>query len=113
MTDIHPIGPWVLVKVHPPSREWRGLYLPEGNIEERIGHQIGEVLAVGQGYRSTDKELRKSGKKYQDHGISKGDTVIFRGFLKDANRPNQLDRERCLLHAQDILGVVDGPSVSL
>jgi co-chaperonin GroES (HSP10) len=110
VTKIRPKGPWILVKLDPLVRKQGSIYLPEDNVDERIGHQTGEVLEAGEGYLSTDKEFRKTGKKYKDHGIQKGDRVIFRGYLKEANRPSQLDREHCLLHAQDIVGIVSHES---
>ena len=52
---LKPIGPWVLVKVDPPERKTEGgLYLQEGNLEERKGSATGTVLAAGAG-----KDMKK------------------------------------------------------
>jgi co-chaperonin GroES (HSP10) len=99
-SSIQAYGPWVLLKVIPPPEVSKGgIYLPAGNLEERLGHQLGTVLSVGKGVRL------KTG-NFKPIGVDVGDTVVFRGYLKEANRPGgQLDREHCLIHMDDIVGI--------
>jgi co-chaperonin GroES (HSP10) len=86
-------GPWVLIKADPPPTMSKGgLYLPEGNLEERLGHLTGTVLSAG-------NEAADS--------VSIGDKVLFRGYLKDANHPAQLDDNRSLINVKDIVGVIE------
>lgn len=109
MTDvkkIRPKGPWVLVKVDKPSEKSGVLYLPQGNREERVGHATATVLRVGDGHPNNKKGIMRTGKKYTPSEIKEGDRVLFRGFLQEANRPHQFDREHCLLHLRDIMGIV-------
>lgn len=110
MTDVNRIrrtrGPWVLVKVDKPSEKSGTLYLPQGNLEERVGHATATVLRVGDGYPNSEKGIRLTGKKYTPSEVKEGDRILFRGFLQEANRPKQFDREHCLLHLDDILGVL-------
>lgn len=95
-------GPWVLMKVIPPPEMSKGgLYLPAGNLEERLGHMVGTALSVGEGERG------KKGERIPI-GVEVGDKVVFRGYLKGANKPGgQLDRDHCLIHRDDIVGTVE------
>lgn len=101
-TKVYPVGAWVLVKVDPPPTMKGSLYIPAGNLEERLGQATGTVLRVGKG------EWSKKGGKRVDTGIKPNDRVMFRGYLSDINRPGGiLDREHCLIHARDIVLIVD------
>ena len=95
--NLKPIGPWIHIKVDPPVRETAsGLYLPEGNLEERKGMATGTVLAAGSG-----KPLEKG---RAEMPVKRGDRVLFRGFLQEAKRPGGIeDKDHCLLHVDDIL----------
>ena len=106
VTKIKPYGPWVLIKVEETMKVTdSGIYLPDGNLFERLGHSIGVVLACGQGYLNKG---RKAKAKYTPLGVQVGDRVIFRGHLQEANRPGGvLDREHTLIHAQDLIGVLN------
>lgn len=99
--SVRPIGPWVLLKPDPPQRKSKGgLYLPEGNMEERLGHGAGTVLAVGSG------KLDDKGKRVPP-GISEGDRVMFRGYLKELHQPGgQFDKDQCLIHIDDIVATL-------
>ena len=89
---IRAYGPWVLVRADPPvTRTESGLYLPDGNLPERLGHSTGTVESSG---------------KLADE-VHAGDRVVFRGYLKNANRPHQLDRELSLIHINDIVGTLE------
>lgn len=96
-------GPWVYVKVNPPPEKTATglLYMPSGNLEERKGQLTGTVLSTGPG-KWDDKKGR-----YTPTGVAEGETIFFRGFLSEANRPHQFDREHCFLHMDDILGVIE------
>jgi len=104
--QVKPKGPWVLIKVDPPDEKRGSLYLPQGNLEERLGNATGTVLAVGDGIPVADKVFRKTGRRYDPIDLKAGAKVMFRGFLQEANRPGMLDRERCLIHANDIIGEI-------
>lgn len=95
-------GPWVLIKVGaPPEQSKGGIYLPAGNLEERLGHITGTVLSVGPGSRGKDGSRIPT-------GVDVGDKVLFRGYLQEANRPGGvIDREHCLINVDDIVGIVE------
>jgi co-chaperonin GroES (HSP10) len=98
---VRPIGPWNLIKPDPVvSRTKSGLYLPEGNLEERLGHNTGVVVAVGQGDRGPKGNWIPS-------GIKVGDRVYFRGYLQELNLPGGVGTADCLIHTRDIVGTVD------
>ena len=107
VTKLKPKGPWVLVKVDPPEEKRGSLFIPQGNLEQRMGSATGTVLAVGEGAPTTDKVFRKTGRKYDALDLTAGARIMFRGFLQEANRPGGLlDREHCLLHINDIIGEI-------
>ena len=80
-----------------------GLYLPEGNRMERLGHTVARVVSVGEGYWEPDK---KGKLRFIRHGVSKGDRVVFRGHLKDANKIDISD-SHCFMHAKDLVGILE------
>lgn len=101
------LGPWVLVTPDPPPEESKGgIYLPQGNVEERFGYATAVVGAVGPGI---EKYVKGKGMVHEHSGLVPGDRVFFRGFLKDANTvdPFEVDDDQCLLHQQDCLGIVE------
>ena len=105
--SVRPMGPWILIKADPPPTMRGSLYLPQGNMDERLGNATGVVLAVGQGKRSTAKQYKRTGLKYQPIDLEPGMAVMFRGFLQESNRPGgQLDTEHSLIHMDDIIGEV-------
>jgi co-chaperonin GroES (HSP10) len=107
ITKVKPKGPWILVKVDPPEEKRGSLFLPQGNLEERLGSSTGTVLAVGDGTFTPEKVFKKTGRKYNPIDLEVGARVMFRGFLQEANRPGGiLDREHCLLHANDVIGEI-------
>jgi len=103
---IKPYGPWVLVKVEETMKVTdSGIYLPDGNLLERLGHSIGTVLAVGQGHLNKSPKAKT---KYTPTGVKVGDRVIFRGHLQEANRPGGvMDRDHSLIHSQDLIGILE------
>lgn len=107
-TKFKATGPWVLVRADKPdSRTPGGLYLPDGNMPQRLGHLTGTVLSVGPGEFAKGKEARKY--KYIPHDLKVGDKVMFRGFLKEANQPFD-DKDLCLIHINDVVGVAEAES---
>jgi co-chaperonin GroES (HSP10) len=98
-----PYGPWVLIEPESPERQYKGLiYLPEGNLEEKLGYASGYVIAVGNGFFNRKKNAKT---KFIPMDIEVGQRVVYRGHLKDAN----IVGRSCLIHAQDIIGeLVDG-----
>lgn len=108
VSKLRPKGPWVVVKVDPPPEMEGSLYLPQGNLAERMGNATGTVLKVGEGFYTTDKVRNKTGRKYEPIDLKEGDRIMFRGFLQEANQVGGvLDREHCLLNAADIIGVIE------
>lgn len=110
-TRVRAFGPWVLVKVdRPPEKSKGGVYLPQGNYEERTGFRTGIAVSVGQGYFNKKSETGRIPKtKYTPLGISTGDRIHFRGMLHDVNKYHQqLDGlDHSMIHADDILGVTE------
>ena len=98
---IQACGPWVFLKVDPkPTMSATGrLYLPDGNLEQRLGRATGTVLSVGGG--------KPTKKGRQPSGLKPGDHVMFRGFLQEIHKPEFLDREHCLIHMDDVDGIVE------
>ena len=79
--------------------------MPDGNLVERLGYASGTVVRRGEGFPTKGKRAIA---KYSPIGVEPGERVVFRGFLQEANRPGGvIDREHCLIHAQDILGVLE------
>lgn len=93
-------GPWVWIKVLPPEKKRGSLYLPDGNYEEKIGHATGEVISVGSG------KLSKKGKRVFS-GLEPGDKILFRRYLKILWQPDFENLDRCLIHIDDVAGVLE------
>jgi co-chaperonin GroES (HSP10) len=103
---VRPIGAWVLIKVDPPPKKQGSLYLPMGNLPERLGQATGTILRIGPGEWTLKHNRRKP------HGLKPGDRVMFRGYLQEVNQPGGfMDREHCLIHVRDINLVVEDDSV--
>lgn len=98
---VRAVGHWVIVKVDPPERiSEGGIYLPEGNLQERKSMATGTVLSAGRG--------KIDGKVFLEMPVKTGDRIVFRGFLQEAKRIGEpTDREHCVLHMDDILGVLE------
>lgn len=96
-------GPWVLVKPEDPKKQvGSGLYVPDGNLCERLGHTVGKVVSVGKGYYE-----EVNGKtKFIAPEIFPGDRVVFRGHLKEANKLGTSGL--CFMHMRDLIGVLVG-----
>ncbi len=95
-------GPWVLVEPEAPKKQTdSGLYVPDGNLYERLGHTVGRVVSVGKGYY----EEVQGKTRFIEPGISPGDRVVFRGHLKEANKFG--DSNHCFMHMRDLIGVLD------
>jgi co-chaperonin GroES (HSP10) len=100
VSNLKAYGPWILVRAErPPRTSPGGIYLPSGNMEERLGQAFGVVLSVGQGKWNKKHTARIHS------GLKVGDRVWFRGFLQECNRPSLLDSEHSLINQDDILGV--------
>ena len=97
-------GPWVLIDPEPaPKKSKGGLYIPSGNIMERLGHVVGRVISVGKGYW----EKPSKGKEvFHCMEVEPNDRVVFRGHLKDAN---QIGRGKlCFMHMKDLILILGG-----
>lgn len=96
-------GPWVLVKPEePPKTSSGGLYFPDGNLLERLGHLVGRVISASPGYWERKKKDAKE--KFVSLEVKPGDRVVFRGHLKGAQR---LGPDHCFMHAGDLVGVLE------
>jgi co-chaperonin GroES (HSP10) len=94
---MRPVGAWVLLKVDKPVEKTPGgIYMPAGNMVERLGHATATVLAVGSGKWDAKK------KKRIESGLKPGDRVVFRGYLQEAQRPQVFDDDLCLIHQDDV-----------
>lgn len=105
---LRPMGPWVLVRVEPFTEKTKGgVYLPDGNAEERMGYRTAKVLAVGPGFFNEGRKAEKE--KYEPLDLEVGDRVAFRGFLHDVNKHHQAldDPDKSLIHANDIVGFIE------
>jgi len=96
-------GPWVLVDPEePPKRTNSGLYLPDGNAIERLGHVVARVKSAGEGYWET----KQNGKLvFIKTTVGPGDRVVFRGHLREHNRVG--NTKHCFMHAKDLVLVLD------
>jgi co-chaperonin GroES (HSP10) len=104
-SKIRPYGPWVLLQVDAfEEKTASGLYRPQGNLEDRLGNSTATVIGVGQGFFNKGKRAKD---KFTHSGLKEGDKVLFRGFLKDANRPYFDDNNCCLVHATDVIGIIE------
>jgi co-chaperonin GroES (HSP10) len=97
VSKIRAIGGWALLRVKlPPEKSKGGLFIPQGNLEERLGHATAVVLSVGDGYY--DKKNRPVRPEF-----SVGDEIMFRGYMQELQRPGGfLDREHCFIRIEDI-----------
>lgn len=93
-------GPWALVLPEKPKNKSGVLYLPEGNLLERLGHSVALVVSISEGYY----EVVKGKRKFTHNDVSPGDRVVFRGHLKEANRVG--DKGHCFINVSDIVGVL-------
>jgi len=112
VSKVRPCGPWVLVKMDLPEKTTKGgIYVPDGNLLERLGRATGIVLAHGPGFYLNGKKAKK---RHAPVGVEVGETVFFRGHLGSANKPfGLLDRQHCLLHGQDIEGILEEGDLDL
>lgn len=107
---IKAFGPWVLVKMDShPEKYGELIYLPQGNLEERVGLRTGVAVSVGQGHFNVPVKGRIPKKKFSPLGIKVGDHVQFRGMLHDVSKYHQgIDGiEHSMVHGDDILGVIE------
>jgi co-chaperonin GroES (HSP10) len=98
-------GPWVLVKPEPVAAKSKGgLYLPEGNLLERLGHVVARVVSAGKGYYERSEKTGKE--RFIAQEVQVGDRVVFRGHLKDANKV-LMNETHCFMHARDLIGILE------
>jgi len=103
ITKVKARGPWVLVKPEAAKNITKGgLYLPDGNLLERLGHLVGTVVSAGEGY--WEKPAGKTKEVFVRSEINPGDRVVFRGHLQDANR---VGADHCFMHIRDLIGILE------
>ena len=97
---------WALCRPLKPSTERpSGLIMPKDHDKGVVSEGVAEVLAIGKAYKDT-----KKGRVYYDHGITVGSRVLYRQFLRFAQKVDSLfgGENDFLLSINDILAVVDG-----
>lgn len=100
MAGIKPYGPWLLITPDPPETQYKGLiFMPDGNVEQRLSYASGMVKAVGPGELNTKKRAKT---KYIPHDVLPGQRVVFRGHLSEVNLVE--GTKDCLIHIRDIIG---------
>lgn len=102
MKNIRAHGPWVLVDPEPSPKITMGLYVPDGNLMERLGHVVGKVISVGKGYYTV---LDNKKRVFIPIEVAPGDRVVFRGHLQEHNLVS--GTKHCFMHAQDLMGILD------
>lgn len=103
MTDVDKVkalGPWVLVRPEPKQKKQGDVYLPDGNVLERLGHCVAGVLSSGRGYYTKQEEREV----FVPCTLKAGDRVVFRGHLSEANK---VGKDCCFIHQRDLLGILD------
>ena len=108
-TKVRARGPWVLIKPEEVKNVTKGgLYLPDGNLLERLGHLVGVVVSASPGYWERPDGMKPRGKTkevFVHNEIKPGDRVVFRGHLQDANR---VGSDYCFMHIRDLIGILEG-----
>lgn len=100
-TKIRAQGPWILIKPEAPKNVTKGgIYMPDGNLLERLGHTAGVVVSASPGHW----EKVKAKTVFVPNGLNAGDRVIFRGHLQEALQVE----DHCFVHIRDLIGVLDG-----
>lgn len=100
---IRAMGPWILVNPEPLQKMTPGgIYLPDGNTFERIGHVVGRVISAGKGYYKVNEKTHKEEFIHMD--VNPGERVVFRGYLKNANKVN--GGPCCFMHAENLIIVL-------
>jgi len=106
--QIKPQNNWVLCSpLRPREKTQKGLWIPKDRDENVRGEGVAEVIAVGPG-----KELPSG--KFADTGLTPGDKILYRGFLRFAEQfGDKLGEGRgtdyFFLDAGDALAIVEGP----
>lgn len=108
MAELKAFGAWVLVEPEAPPKKKGSLYVPDGNMMERLGHTVGRVLSAGKGYWDKDEKGKKD--KFHPMEVKPGDRVVFRGHLKEANTVDA----GCFVHMKDLILILeDGVELDL
>ena len=76
-------------------------------LAERLSESTGTVVAV------PSECWTKDNKGPLQLPLKTGDHILFRGFLKDLNTIETDEGTLSLLHFQDILAIVDDPSLAV
>jgi co-chaperonin GroES (HSP10) len=108
VTKVKASGPWVLVRVEAlPKVTKGGLYLPDGNLFERLGHVSAVVVSAGKG--CWEKIPGKSREVFVPMEVKPGDRVVFRVHLQDANSMGgfvAMGHKHCFMHVRDLVGIL-------
>ncbi len=124
-----PVGPWALVMVEPlESRTKSGLILVHSDYDDKMSPGIGVVLAAPKTYRYLPYSERGKNKtadlseRTQTYPVefAAGDRVLFRRFLRDANKKDARDlsllselaseypdHEFSFLHVEDVMAIIE------
>jgi co-chaperonin GroES (HSP10) len=99
------LGQWILVELEPPPKKSKGgLFLPDGNLFERIGYTVAKVVSAGPGYFQEQQNGKIEFTSFAD--IKPGDRAVFRGYLGDAPATNF--GTFCFMNGTEFLGILEG-----
>lgn len=105
---IKPLRSWVLIKAMDRPNRIGSILLPDQYLlAERLQESTGTVVAV------PSECWTKDNKGPIKLPLKTGDHILFRGFLKDLNTIETDEGTLSLLHFQDILAIVDDPTVNV
>ena len=105
---IKPLRSWVLIKAMERPTKVGSIILPDQYLlAERLQESTGTIVAV------PSECWTKDNKGPIKLPLKEGDNILFRGFLKDLNTIESDQGTLSLLHFQDILAVVDDPTVTV
>jgi co-chaperonin GroES (HSP10) len=104
-------GQWVVLKVDPPEKVSKGgIILVDDSVMATIGHATGVVIRKGGGRRNWGKGCENT---FTPVDVELGERVVFRGHKQNAHRPSFLDKEHCIIHEDDIYGVLEEGQLEL
>lgn len=98
---------WVLCRpMNPVAERPSGIITPKDFDKGVVSEGVAEILAIGRAF----KPSKKHGQVFYDHGMKAGDKVLFRQFLRFAQKVDTLfgGEKDFLLSVNDILAVVEG-----
>lgn len=107
-TDCVPLNGWVLVRRVQPTHEARSGLVLVVDENQSTAEALGEVVRLSK----TPQNLKDGSVVDPAHGLSVGDLVVHRGFLRHANAVGELfggnrHDDFYFIMPSDILGIVE------